>query len=88
MRKVVNFCDYFVIVSASSDRRGHAIADAIDEGLGKKGIKVRQPQGQREATWMLMDVGDVVVHIFAGEARDFYGLEHLWQDAPRINWKK
>lgn len=88
MRKVVNFCDYFVICSAPSDRRIRAIADGIDEGLGEKGIVVRYRQGDDKTTWLLLDIGDVVVHIFDGEMRGFYGLEHLWQDALRVNWEK
>ena len=88
MRKVVNFCDYFVICTSSSDRRVRAIADGIDEGLSKVGLKIRFIQGLQEARWILLDTGDIVVHIFIQELREFYGLEHLWQNAPRVNWKK
>ena len=88
MRKSVNFCDYFVICTGSSDRRVRAIADGIDEGLSKLGIKVRNHQGLSEARWILLDTGDVVVHAFVRELREFYGLEHLWQDAPKVNWKR
>ena len=88
MRKVVNFCDYFVICTGSSDRRVRAIADGIDEGLAKPGLKIRFSHGLKESRWVLLDTGDVVAHIFVQELREFYGLEHLWQEAPRINWKK
>ena len=88
MRKVVNFCDYFVVCTGSSDRRVRAIADGVDEGLAKYGLKVRYRHGLQESKWVLLDTGDIVVHIFVPELREFYGLEHLWQSAPRINWKK
>ena len=88
MRKSVNFCDYFVICTGSSDRRVRAIADGIDEGLSKWGIKLRYRQGLKESRWVLLDMGDVVVHAFVQELREFYGLEHLWQDAPEVNWKR
>ena len=88
MRKVVNFCDYFVICTGSSDRRVHAIVDGIDEGLSKVGLKIRFTQGLKEARWILLDTGDIVVHILIQELREFYGIEHLWQNAPRVNWKK
>ncbi len=88
MRKIVNFCDYFVICTGSSDRRVRAIADGIEDGLNQLGLKVRYQQGLRESRWVLLDTGDIVVHAFIPELRDFYGLDHLWQDAPRVNWKK
>ncbi len=88
MRKLVNFCDYFVICSASSDRQVVAIADGIEEGLLKLNVRIRHKQGLKISTWALLDLGDVVVHIFEGEAREFYGLEHLWQDAAKVKWEK
>ena len=88
MRKSVNFCDYFVICTGSSDRRVHAIAAGIDEGLSNLALKIRFRHGLQESRWVLLDTGDIVVHIFIPELREFYGLEHLWQDAPRVNWKK
>ena len=88
MRKSVNFCDYFVVCTGSSDRRVRAIADGIEDGLNKLGLKVRYQQGLRESRWVLLDTGDIVVHAFVPEMREFYGLDHLWQDAPRVNWKK
>ncbi len=88
MRKNVNFCDYFVICTGTSDRRVRAIADSIDEGLGKLGLKAGFRQGVQAARWILLDTGDIITHIFVPELREFYGIEHLWQDAPRINWKR
>ena len=91
MRKVANFCDYFVVCTGSSDRQLRAIADGIDEGLADIGVKLRYTQGLKSpspSTWVLLDIGDVIVHIFEPEAREFYGLEHLWQDAVNVSWKK
>ena len=88
MRKVANFCDYFVISTASSDRRILAVADAIEEGLSEYDRGVQFVHGKKEATWVILDIGDVVTHIFTKDMREFYGLEHLWQDAPHVAWGK
>lgn len=88
MRKATNFCDYFVVCSGVSDRQVQSIAEGIEEDLEKKHIKVRGAQGLKSATWVLLDAGDVVTHIFEMQAREFYGLEYLWQNAPKVNWKK
>ena len=88
MRKVVNFCDYFVVASSTSSRQVQAIADGIAEGLDKIGIQVHYKEGLKSSLWILLDLGDVVAHIFETQAREFYGLEHLWQDAARMDWNK
>ena len=88
MRKAANFCDYFVLCSGASDRQVQSIAQAIEEGLKKKNIRVRLKEGFQSSTWILLDIGDVVTHIFEVHAREFYGLEYLWQNAKKINWKK
>ena len=84
MRKVANFCDYFVICSGNSDRHAKAIAEGIEEELGEQGINVPKMQGARDAKWILIDFGSVIVHVFEKQTRTFYGLEHLWQDAKKI----
>lgn len=84
MRKAANFTDYFVIASGSSDRQVKAIADAIDDVLRKEGFSVRHKEGYKEAVWALIDSGNVIAHIFYKETREFYSLENLWADAPRI----
>lgn len=88
MRKIINFCDYFVICTAASDRRIRAIADAIEENTAPLGIKPYRVQGAKEGAWVIVDFAEVVVHIFDPGMRDFYNLEHLWQDAVRIQWQK
>lgn len=96
MKDVANFCDFFIICSGSSDRQVKAIADGIELGLDELGIKVRYKQGLKSlpslqgnsgeslGSWVLLDMGDVVVHIFEPAAREFYSLEYLWRDAPEI----
>lgn len=88
MRKAANFCDYFVICTGTSDRHIHAIGQGIDEGLEQQGIPVRHKQGAKDGRWVLLDMGSVVTHIFDRESREFYGLEYLWQDAPKIKWEE
>ena len=83
MRAVANITDYFVICSASSARRVHAITRGIEEDLLKEGIKHSHIEGDKIALWVLMDYGDVIAHIFLEEPRQFYNLERLWQDAPK-----
>lgn len=97
MRSVANFCDYFIICTGTSDRQVKAIADGIELGLNEMGIKVRFKQGLRETparqssdsepigSWVLLDLGDVVTHIFEPNAREFYSLEYLWRDSPEVH---
>jgi ribosome-associated protein len=88
MRKAANICDFFVIASASSQRRAQAISELIEETFKEKGIRLRAGEGRREGMWILLDFADVVVHIFFKEVRDYYGLERLWADAKRVNVRR
>jgi ribosome-associated protein len=98
MRGLVNFCDYFVLATGTSDRQVKAIVEGIDDGLSDLGIKTHVSHNRKAfqafdsaegmGAWMLLDVGDVVVHVFEPNAREFYGLEHLWQDAPIVAYKE
>ena len=87
MQKVANFCDFFVICTGTSDRHVKAVAEGIDEGIEKQGMALRQKQGLRDGRWVVLDLGDVVAHVFNRDAREFYGLEHLWQEAESIDWQ-
>jgi ribosome-associated protein len=87
MRKAANFCDYFVISTGNSDRQLNAIARGIEEGLNEQGHEIRYKQGVKDARWVLLDMGTVVAHVFSREAREFYGLEYLWQESKRIKWE-
>ncbi len=87
MRKLVNFCDYFVICSGNTDRQVRAIADHIDEELRACGISLRFKQGVKKLDWVVFDAGDVVAHIFQKDVREFYGLEYLWQEAKEVSFE-
>jgi ribosome-associated protein len=84
MRDASSITDYFLICSGGSERQVRAIADAIDEQLGSSGIASLGVEGYREGHWILMDYGDVIVHVFSEETRDYYDLERLWANAPKI----
>ncbi len=88
MKKVVNFCDYFVLCSGNSDRQVRAIALDLEEGLDEAGSNKYRKEGLKDSRWVIFDSGDVVAHIFHKEAREFYGLDYLWQDAKKITWEK
>ena len=76
--------DYFVICSGTSERQLGAIVDGIESGLRDEGIRPIGREGGASAHWLLLDYGSVVVHVMAGEERDFYQLERLWADAPLL----
>ena len=77
--------DYFVITSGRNDRQVRAIVDEVTARVREAGGgSVRQVEGLDDANWVLLDYGDFVVHVFSTEAREFYGLERLWADAPRV----
>lgn len=83
--KVSSLCDYFVIATASSQRQVKAIADNVEDELTKIDIEPRGKEGYDTQTWVLLDYGDIMVHIFNEENRDFYNLEKLWKDAPYVD---
>src|SRR5258708_32274368 len=81
IRDVTTFADYFVICSGNNPRQIQAIADAIDEQLGEQGTKVLHRDGDAENGGSLLDFGDVIVHIFVQNEREYYRLERLWSEA-------
>ncbi|MFC1576547.1 ribosome silencing factor [Candidatus Omnitrophota bacterium] len=83
MRAVSNVTDYFVICSAPSTRRVQAISEGIEDDLREKGVRYWHIEGRREGLWVLIDYGDVIVHVFHTNTREFYNLERLWRDAPK-----
>ncbi len=83
--KVSSLCDYFVIATAGSTRQVKAIADNVQDELTKHGIEPRSKEGYEAQTWVLLDYGDIMVHIFDEENRGFYNLEKLWKDAPYVD---
>ena len=76
--------DCFVICSAPNERLVNAIVKAVDERLHGHGAKAVRREGEREARWLLLDFVDVVVHVLHSEEREFYSLERLWKDCPRV----
>jgi len=88
IRKLTNFCDYFVICSGTSDRHAKSIADGIQDGLKNAGLSIGKVQGYREGKWVIVDTGDIVVHIFEKANREFYGLEYLWQGGKAVTWEE
>jgi ribosome-associated protein len=81
---LTSVADYLVIGSADSDRQASAIADHIDGILSRSGSRPLSIEGTRSSQWVLMDFGDVIVHIFRQDVRKHYALERLWADAKRI----
>jgi ribosome-associated protein len=85
LRGVSGYTDFFLVVGGGTDRQAKAIHDRIYEGLKKEhGLLPRRVEGATEARWILLDYIDVVVHVFVPETREFYNLERLWGDVPRV----
>ena len=86
LRGLSSVTDFFVICSGNSETHVEGIAGGIEEKLGEQDAKPWHREGGRGSTWILLDYIDVIVHIFTEEAREFYGLERLWGDAPRTEY--
>jgi ribosome-associated protein len=84
VREIASFTDTFVFATGGSDRQVRAIADAITEALREAGDPVLGVEGYEEGRWVLIDANDAIVHVFVPQAREHYGLERLWSDAPEI----
>nr|WP_132204097.1 ribosome silencing factor [Leucobacter luti] len=77
--------DAFLIVTGSVERNVQAISDAIEDELNDAGVRTIRREGRESGRWVLLDFGDILVHVFHQEERDFYQLERLWQDCPVID---
>lgn len=84
VRGMSSFTDYFVVMSGHSTRHVQGLAETIESELRSKRVRTSKAEGLQEAMWVLLDFDDVVVHIFYQDQREFYDLEGLWHDAPRI----
>lgn len=84
MKDVCSFTDYFVICSGRNTRQTKAICDEVRLRMKSAGSVVLRVEGEERGDWILMDYLNVVVHIFTPDSRDFYRLEVLWKDAPRL----
>ena len=82
--ELTTMADYFVIASGRSDRQVQALSQAIIDELRDDGIKPLGVEGQSSARWVLIDYGAVIVHLFAPEEREYYGLERLWSQAAQV----
>ncbi len=85
MQRVASFCDYFVICQARSPLHIDALHDRIVERTDREGVASRRREGGRNSTWVVLDFGDVVVHLLDAPTRAFYDLERLWSDADRVS---
>ena len=89
VEKVFFLSDVFVIATGTSRPHVQALAEHVEERLGQDfTVKPIRVEGQREGEWVLMDYGDIIVHLFQGEPREFYSLERLWGDSGRIAWEE
>ncbi len=77
--------DYFVVASGGSNTQVKALAEEVDEKLSALGVEPKRVEGYQTCLWILMDYYDVIVHIFNKETREFYGIERLWSDAPKMD---
>ncbi len=83
-RGVCSFADYFVICSGDSERQIRAILDEVAHSLKREGIQAHHHEGTIDSGWLLLDFGDVIVHIFAPFEREYYQLDELWSQAIPI----
>jgi len=86
LRELSAFTDFFVITNGNSSRQNAAIGEAVEAALKPAGFRPLSVEGRESAEWVLVDYGSLVVHVFSRAARDHYGLESLWGDAPRLDF--
>ncbi len=84
---VTAIVDFFIVSTASSPRQMKAMAEEVHKTLKHEGSKRIGFEGEDSSQWMLQDYGDLVIHLFNADARKLYDLEHLWAEAPRVDWK-
>lgn len=85
IKDLTTLADYFVICHGGSSTQMGAIFDEIEEKLKQQQIYMNNVPSKESSQWLLMDYGDVIVHIFNVESREFYGIENLWADAPSVD---
>ncbi len=84
VRELSSFADVFVVATGRSDRQLRAIADSIEKAMKQAGVEPLGIEGYAEGKWVLIDLDDVIVHVFVPEAREHYDIERLWSDAEQI----
>jgi ribosome-associated protein len=85
---IISITDAFVITSATNTRQVRTIVEEIEKALKEEGVAPRSVEGLDDASWVLLDYGDFVVHVFLAATRDYYDLDRLWADASRIEWSE
>jgi len=85
VRELTSFADAFLLLTGTSDRHVRSVADAVVQATKAAGAAPLGIEGQDEARWILIDLGDVIVHVFQEEAREYYDLDRMWEDAPPID---
>ena len=76
--------DYFVIANGNSDSQVRALVENVEEKMHKAGYELKEQEGNNSGTWVLLDYGDIIIHIFDRENRQFYNLERIWNDGKKI----
>ncbi len=84
IRGVSVIADYFIIATGNSERQIRALYREVDEQMGNRGVRLRHNEGKQDSGWVLLDYGDVIVHIFGPQERAYYRLERLWSNAPVV----
>lgn len=87
MRGITPLYDYFVLTTGASRRQIHTVAEEVDAALRQVGDRRLSIEGYEASKWVVQDYGDVVIHVFDQETREYYALEELWADAPRVDWQ-
>lgn len=85
---ISSLADYFVIANGESSTHVRALADELEEKLKEEGVMPTRIEGYRSNSWVLLDYGSVVVHVFTQEARNFYDLDRLWADGIKVEWNE
>ena len=88
LRGITPIFDFFILMTGASRRQIHTLAEEVDDHMRSEGEKRLSIQGYQASRWVVQDYGDIVVHVFDKESREYYALEDLWADAPRIDWKR
>lgn len=84
IRNLTTLGDYFVIASGSSDTQVKALCDAVEDGMTALGFEPLSVEGYRSGMWVVLDYTEIIIHIFNERTREFYSLERLWADAPKV----
>lgn len=82
--EISSVADYFIIAGGTNRNQVQAMCDNVDECLGRAGVHCKQTEGYQNANWILMDFGDVIIHIFDEENRSYYNLERIWRDGKEV----